>query len=100
MSGHTPGPWELKRVIDKDDYKYTEKGFEYIGPLSGSGQIGVSSIFCSEADANLVAAAPRMLEGLKMAQRIILKMSHLHNIELKKDVIGDIIAEAEGAKLK
>jgi hypothetical protein len=53
-----------------------------------------------EANAHLIAAAPRMLEGLKMAQRIILKMSHLHNIELKKDVIGDIIAEAEGAKLK
>lgn len=59
MSKHTAGPWE---AISSG----VEGEWESIGPVTGSEQIGVYQVFCSEADAKLISAAPELLEALKL----------------------------------
>lgn len=66
-AGATAGPWEYDHVRDCDHQYSCE--FETIGPLRGSGQIGIDSIFCAKSDAAFIAAsrqfAPKALECIK-----------------------------------
>jgi hypothetical protein len=58
MNKHTPGPWSVVRIYN---------GFiDKIGPLSAEDYKGVSYLDVTSADAALIAAAPDLLEALKL----------------------------------
>lgn len=76
MSGHTPGPWILKHISGSN---FAVQRFEI---RSGSGMphpifnkdtnaIDGTSACMSPQDANLIAAAPDLLEALEGARKII-----------------------------
>ena len=58
MNKHTPGPWTVARM---------DNGFiDEIGPLSAEDYKGVSYLDVTNTDAALIAAAPDLLEALKL----------------------------------
>lgn len=89
----TPAPWQFEIATD-ENYKYPNQiEFNFIGPIRGSGQIDVDSLFCSLADANLIIAAPEMFKLIKRIN------AHLVRPDLLGDLIDDaekLIAKAEG----
>lgn len=73
-SSHTPGPWEIKEgdtliianVIDtQDDYDY----------LMVAGAVGLPDDPVTLANLSLIAAAPELLEALRLAKRHIAHMA-------------------------
>ena len=58
MSKHTPGPWDWQRPFRRNLAKC----------LSGGGRPLLRCIDVSDADANLIAAAPDLLEALVMVR--------------------------------
>lgn len=87
---HTPGPWHLKPSNDN-----RSKGY-----IRANDTIGVPAI-CRmilgrpefEADAMLIAAAPRMLADLKQLQ---VNLQSKPNCEWELRIIKAAIAKAEG----
>jgi hypothetical protein len=70
LSQHTPGPWEVKAVNGNPG----EYGL-YI--VDANGNDLMRGDFCrSDADANLIAAAPDMLAALREAQQTLLAVQH------------------------
>lgn len=66
MSGHTPGPWSLR-------HRPSGPWTVYVPAMSDSGRERFyNGIWIhqgdNEADARLIAAAPELLEALKLAQ--------------------------------
>ena len=61
MNKHTPGPWEAKPSV------VLSENVVFWSVFSGD-----SFLFphCNEADAHLMAAAPEMLEALKMLEAV------------------------------
>ena len=55
---HTPGPWKI-------DYGYN-RIINFIGPCVPDQYAGSSWLAVKEADAHLIAAAPELLEALKL----------------------------------
>jgi hypothetical protein len=84
---HTPGPWR----IDPEHPLCIE---------SGRGNIALVNLArASEADARLIAAAPEMLEALKLAQMRILELSLWAKVPADGQTFNAVcaaIAKAEG----
>ncbi len=67
MSKHTPGPWdwrkgELRTLHDRGEYQYGELVLHH--------DVEVGTV-CSDADMDLIAAAPTMLKALKVAASVL-----------------------------
>ena len=56
MSTHTPGPWEIRAEEADEEYWITEPHYT----------VGPASIVFNIEDACLIAAAPELLEALKL----------------------------------
>lgn len=71
MSGHTPGPWEIRRPPSGYPYQiYASNGSNGPGGVKNVtswNSICVPSLPEGEANARLIAAAPCLLEALKEA---------------------------------
>ena len=82
MSKHTPGPWAIS---DYKDGRYSividNEGFD-VAKVDYPNQ---------EANALLIAAAPELLEALKLAKQII-----GHPDDMASKFISDVIAKATG----
>lgn len=63
MSKPTPGPWEIRQLPSANFFIY---GIDKKNPICG-----VSYVPDGEANANLIAAAPELLEALKAYQEFI-----------------------------
>ena len=113
MSGHTPGPWEIEKFIcrmDRSDVAHWRKngkpdakvGDELwwvarsIGPISVSNNHWAGEYLdVSPEDICLVAAAPDLLEALKLARRICNNLIG-HPDDPYRKLIDAAIAKAEG----
>lgn len=85
MSKHTVGPW-VTFIWDQ-----TKPHLRTISaPYKAQGADHVFTAEISEADANLIAAAPEMLETLKMVQM------YLTARKITSSGIKKVIAKAEG----
>ena len=64
-TSHTPGPWEMRRLIDKDGIPYATlyEAHIDIGPCMIWAPVGNEE---QEANARLIAAAPDLLEACKL----------------------------------
>lgn len=70
MSAHTQGPWFVAPI----DYRDDEKRIQIVPPGDES-ELAIGEVYCwkrdddsvAEANANLIAAAPDILEALKGA---------------------------------
>ena len=88
MSKHTPGPWEWQRPFSRNLAKC----------LSGGGRPLLRCIDVSDANANLIAAAPMMYEALKQIEPILTRMYGPQAAELPPmQIVRAAIAKAEGA---
>lgn len=67
MNKHTPGPWKISR---KGRIIYN------IGPCTCDDYAGESWLVVPEADANLISAAPELLEALELAVSEYEKLPH------------------------
>jgi hypothetical protein len=66
MSKHTPGPWQIQKLVGKDGTLFVgtdEKGFFTCARVSGS---DIGNI---NGNAHLIAAAPELFEALHIAFR-------------------------------
>lgn len=95
MSKHTPGPWEWSNQYKSSDNSDTWSliGADGYGILSCDGEAN-SPQSCNKADAQLIAAAPELLEALKMVSGYIRTMKgagHEYTI-----AVQEAIAKAEG----
>lgn len=106
MSKHTEGPWGIEQTSDKN----------WIGPLRQSGDGKIDSIVCStergslteaaqmssDANAELIAAAPDLLAALKEIAQGRGRFSNdqlefaSNTIESMKAIANAAIAKAEG----
>jgi hypothetical protein len=66
---------EIKMAIQDEVWEYEladpnetciEREFTHIGPIGGSGQICVDSVFCTIEQANVAVAAPELLKALEL----------------------------------
>lgn len=62
---YTPGPWDspLKRLVNKDDEgrNFSLGDYEVYPPIGESGPVAITA---TREDAQLIAAAPELLEAL------------------------------------
>ena len=71
MSNHTPGPWSAYQrpsEIGTNYFRILLHGFSDEQPKYGQDSLAG---YCGEANANLIAAAPDMLEALEFCMRVI-----------------------------
>ena len=59
--GHTKGPWQIEDTSD-DDYSIETAGGDVITSVDG---------YTSQADVQLIAAAPDLLEALQVVDRVM-----------------------------
>lgn len=92
---HTPGPWVIRygmqgypRSIEAPHQNHVKGG---IGAVVRWNGIGFPSSAEARANCALIAAAPDLLEALKLAQTII-----GHPDDCGSQIIADAIAKAEG----
>lgn len=111
MSGHTPGPWTVTRLIDVDcegnDYPGAQVSFREV-PL-GDDEVGHHHdaavevwSFRAKADADLISAAPDLLAACKSALHQLNELmsalgeaTHPSDVEVTRD-LERAIAKAEG----
>lgn len=71
LAGHTPGPWKVITNSDRQLTISTVKpliGRQYITHIA---QVNFTPVDSPEANANLIAAAPEMLEALVDAETVL-----------------------------
>ena len=90
MSTHTPGPW----VVECDKFIATPDAI-VIAELNDGlrGEYPKSGHF--NANAQLIAAAPELLEQLKLAYRMLLQTNWIHEDEAMNELLA-VIRKAEG----
>ena len=90
MNKHTPGPWKLRQTFNDDDCSHEIDG--------------IALVFRSEqanANARLIAAAPELLEALKLVVAYD-EGNHIDGLEMMLayskalDAVRAAIAKAEG----
>lgn len=83
-SKHTPGPW-LPRTVNDIDF-----GFEI-----NAGSYPIASVYLhnGRANARLIAAAPDMLEALRLIDAYLYATAHGSN---EWQIVRDALAKAEG----
>ena len=82
---HTPGPWSLQPIGDESECNVLGAGRELIATVSDN-------------DANIIAAAPDLLEQLKNALIFIETVHGGSNDGAVQEDIRAAIAKAEGGK--
>lgn len=101
MTSHTPGPWEFYADSVKVDHKtYKSPGYydnlHLLGPngefIAGCDEYGVFSD--NAANRSLIAAAPELLEAIKMMKRAFRDNRGLTMDEFRQ--MQAAIAKAEG----
>lgn len=88
-TNHTPGPWSYGRSVS---YIKAANG-EVIGQYYGLGADRKTEHF---ANARLIAAAPELLEALKIANSILITEARDSIYNAGKSKIRAAIAKAEG----
>lgn len=84
---HTPGPW---RVIEKVGFSvYPEDSPVYIAFMNNARSN-------CEVNANLMAAAPEMLEALEDVQKYVTFQMHLDHEKEIAEKVDKAIAKAKG----
>lgn len=95
---HTPGPWKLLTVGDRNRLCPADKNNQSILTLEDEGNSTFACVY-EEADANLIAAAPDLLEALKLFIRSE-KMARDGNPPTGADELIELgesaVAKAEG----
>ena len=98
MNKHTPGPWFWDDEVPTD---YMKADWENIAPWlvdeKGDGVITGQIVCCNPADTRLIAAAPELLEALKMAAE---SAGFQYMTYETRQVIEAAIAKAEGGSCK
>lgn len=96
---HTPAPWTYEPASGWLAGKDT---WDFVGPITGSGQIEVDCVFCSEADARLICAAPELLDACKASLALMADLEKSNTIQINQpgrlcaDQVRAAIAKAEG----
>lgn len=85
VSKHTPGPWRVQKFSDTKSWT-----------LYGSGSVASIGNIKHEANARLIAAAPTMLEALKVVAAQFTTIDNICNEEAC-EAVRAAIAEADGA---
>lgn len=88
MNKHSPGPWSFEVEENGDKFKLSDVNNEVV--VGGCGCC--DSPWCNLADARLIAAAPDLLEALKVVLDDLMYKHHARVI----DVAHAAIAKAEG----
>ena len=94
MTKHTPGPWHTTKPIESNGYVWVDPSDGCCGDVATAWPTHQGS---AEANANLIAAAPELLEALEAARR---KIEWILPVEW--DVMRQIdaaIAKATGEQL-
>lgn len=92
MAEHTPGPWALERTVDGDLVCITHGGTSPDPVIDvGCGDLLVSN----PADAALIAAAPEMLEALKLFMDLASKKQNIE--KMLACGLGDELIKASDA---
>jgi len=100
MSKHTPGPWHFRvDPIHQGQYfiRVQSYGFAPLATVRGDKR---STLKDSEANARLIAAAPDLLEALKMAVSALERSDYIQMDGDSFDVVDEaraVIAKAEAA---
>lgn len=108
MSTHTPGPWIFNTTYDSDGGNVTDKSGRYIACCDGCdipGTSGEVSVAEAKANAQLIAAAPDLLEALvyardEIAMRVEEDGGNAYSVKKACRKIDEAIAKAEGCKVK
>lgn len=82
---HTKGPWELYQVNKTETRVYGKPMSRNVATITGSG-----------ADANLISAAPEMLEALQIAMECLDSPEFRHEHPSVEHHIRHAIAKAKG----
>lgn len=96
-SKHTPGPWVVKGRLVEAPFRLDLGVAQAIAGMT-AGSRGASQITVPEAEANarLIAAAPDMLEALKLAKGWLELWA---SAERELAIINETISKAEGRAL-
>lgn len=89
---HTPGPWFVDSNHEDACFVGQDDGCAVASMVCGDGQD-------MRANAQLIAAAPEMLEALELANLYILSISNhpdIHNATALHLKLQDLIAKAKG----
>lgn len=90
MPKHTPGPWVASKDAVPKDYIQTTIYAETTGQR-------VATVFQSEDNVHLIAAAPKLLEACKQLVRRVQELENPLNVVSGEQLRGlEAIAEAEG----
>lgn len=100
MSRHTPGPWEITRLLppytegEGNDYSGAEISW-YENVPSRHHHDAAVTIWSenAEADARLISAAPDLLEACRQAREQLIALTSEDDVP---DAVNDAIAKAEG----
>lgn len=103
MSSHTPGPWEVRHARESGsftkDWREVWAGRHCVVSPSGfqrsyDGEAEtVYGVRISDADANLIAAAPEMLAALKMVAEMAVEWKALSPGDIRE--VMAVIKKAE-----
>jgi hypothetical protein len=87
--GWTPGPWRINRIAATNVESASGRGVASTGGF----QDGTDDAYlANQANARLIAAAPVMLETLRVCETLFKREGLTH----AADMVGSVIAKAEG----
>ncbi len=92
MSEHTEGPWKVSRRFDIYSDRGPLVGGTYIGTTRGNAELPKSVELTDEANANLIAAAPELLEAAKY----VLASGTCSWLDKGSSLLREAIKKAEG----
>ena len=99
---HTPGPWRVVKVLSFHDDEVNQGDVKVegvgnfavvLGPSGGNPLIGTATYL---GDANLIAAAPDMLEALVDLVAWVDPNENLEGLHMELDMARAAIAKAKG----
>lgn len=67
MSGHTPGPWEIRTVKQGYPYQIVAPNGTHVRNVTRWAALSVPALPEGQANARLIAAAPDLLAACKLA---------------------------------
>lgn len=97
--GHTPGPWEVCGQFVRTSFRHGEPGAA--GLMIADVRFGIWPPAQHEANARLIAAAPALLEALKLAREICEDAEKDTYMDVPEEVLSQIdaaLAQATGGE--
>ena len=97
MSTHTPGPWHTEHPYGEEGVYISAKSTALVAKLYPvDTHVWVADKKLSiDKNAQLIAAAPELLEQLKLAHRMLLQTNWIHEDEAMNELLA-VIRKAEG----